>query len=237
MTFNIKTGSLSSLETIADIIVRSAADVVAVQEVDKGTNRSHGVDQPARLALLTNMQASFAPGLHDYDGGQYGLVVLVTKALEVVASRGHDLDQVEAGETRAALEVHIAARSGSNRELTFINTHLDHRSSRNRAAQAAHLNRIGTAAGARRPVLLAGDLNATDGGETMGILREFWTPAQEQVFGIDWVLHHGQGWQARSARELMQQDHPQARDASDHVPVIVDYELRAHPPERRPSLR
>jgi hypothetical protein len=59
----------------------------------------------------------------------------------------------------------------------------------------------------------------------MNILREFWTPAKEQAFGIDWVLHHGRCWRAREVRELTERDHPQARDASDHVPVLVDYEL------------
>jgi len=227
MTFNIKTGSLSSLQTVADVIVRSGADIVGVQEVDRGTNRSQGVDQPGKLAELTGMQVSFAPSLHDYDGGQYGLVVLVAKQLHVVSSQGHALDQVEAGEPRAALEVVIAARPGQRPAFAFINTHLDHRSPRNRASQAAQLNRIGRAAAASQPVLLVGDLNATDGGETIDIIREFWTPAQERVFGIDWVVHHGQHWRANEARELTPQDHPQARDASDHVPVITDYELVA----------
>jgi endonuclease/exonuclease/phosphatase family metal-dependent hydrolase len=227
MTFNIKTGSLSSLETIADIIVRSEADVVGVQEVDKGTRRSCGVDQPARLAELTNMQASFAPSLHAYDGGQYGLVVLVTNRLHVVASRGHDLPQVEEGEARAALQVDIAASaSDGSTSFSLLNTHLDHRSPRNRASQAAQLNRLGATASQRRPVLLVGDLNATDRGETMTIIRELWTPPKERFFGIDWIVHRGDGWHALDARELSERDHPQARDASDHVPVIADYELR-----------
>ncbi len=226
LTFNIKTGSLSSLETVADVIVRSGADIVGVQEVDRGTNRSRGEDQPRRLAELTGMQASFVPSLHDYDGGQYGLVVLVAQPLQVVSSQGHSLDQVEAGEPRAAIELEIAARPGSP-AFTFVNTHLDHRSIRNRASQAMHLNRIGRAASAQHPALLAGDLNATEGGETIDIIRQFWTPAREQVFGIDWIVHRGRGWQARAARELTAQDHPRARDASDHVPVIADYELGA----------
>lgn len=225
MTFNIKTGSLSSLETIADIIARSGADIVGVQEVDRGTNRSHGVDQPARLAALTNMQVSFTPALQDYDGGQYGLVVLVAQRLHLVSSAGYELDQVEAGETRAALAVEVASASDASPAFAFINTHLDHRSTRNRATQAAQLNRIAEAAAPLLPALLVGDLNATDGGETMTIIREVWTPAREQVFGIDWILHRGQQWQALQARELTEEDHPRARDASDHVPVIVDYEL------------
>jgi endonuclease/exonuclease/phosphatase family metal-dependent hydrolase len=227
MTFNIKTGSLSSLETVADVIVRSGAHVVGVQEVDRGTNRSHSVDQPKRLAELTQMQASFTPSLPDYDGGQYGLVVLVAPQLHLVSSQGHPLDQVEPGERRAALGVEIAVKAGESPAFTFINTHLDHRSTRNRASQAAQLNQIGRAAAARHPALLVGDLNATEGGETIDIIREFWTPAREQVFGIDWVVHHGSQWQPGAARELTARDHPLAREASDHVPVIADYELAA----------
>jgi endonuclease/exonuclease/phosphatase family metal-dependent hydrolase len=227
MTFNIKTGSLSSLETVADVIVRSGADVVGVQEVDRGTNRSQGVDQPRRLAELTRMQALFTPSLPDYDGGQYGLVVLVAPQLHVVSSQGYPLDQVEAGEQRAALRVEIAAGAGQSPAFAFINTHLDHRSTRNRASQAAQLNQIGRAAAAHHPVLLVGDLNATEGGETIDIIREFWTPTREQVFGIDWVVHHGPQWRPRSARELTALDHPRAREASDHVPVVADYELAA----------
>lgn len=225
MTFNIKTGSLSSLETVADVIVSSGADVVGVQEVDRGTNRSMGVDQPKRLAELTGMQASFTASLPDYDGGQYGLVVLVAPQLHVVSSQGYPLDQVEAGEARAALRVDIAASRGERPAFTVINTHLDHHSPRNRASQAAQLNQIGRAAAPHHPALLVGDLNATEGGETIDIIREFWTPTREQVFGIDWVLHHGLQWQPGAARELTGRDHPQAREASDHVPVIAEYAL------------
>jgi endonuclease/exonuclease/phosphatase family metal-dependent hydrolase len=225
MTFNIKTASLSSLETVAEVIVRSRADIVGVQEVDRGTNRSQGVDQPGRLAALTGMQASFAPTLLDYDGGQYGLLVLVAKPLRVVSSQRHALDQVEAGEARAALEVEIAVGPDKRAAFALVNTHLDHRSTRNRAGQAAQLNRIGKAAAVHHPALLVGDLNATEGGETIDIIREFWAPAREGVFGVDWVVHHGQRWRASEARELTAQDHPQAREASDHVPVIAEYDL------------
>lgn len=225
MTFNIKTGSLSSLEAIAAIIERSGADLVGVQEVDRGTRRSGGADQPARLAALTDMQVHFTPALRDYDGGQYGLVVLARRGLAVLSSHGRELDQVEPGETRAAQVVELAAGGGAGQRFTFINTHLDHRSTRNRAVQATQLNRLGRAAALLQPALLVGDLNATDGGETLSIIREFWTPPREQLFGIDWIVHHGERWHATDVRELGEQDHPRARDASDHVPVIADYEL------------
>ena len=225
LTFNIKTGSLSSLQTIADIIKASGADIVGVQEVDQGTQRSDGVDQPAVLGELTDMQPSFAPGLHDFDGGQYGVVVLVSKKLRVLKSTPHDLDAAVAGEARAALEVEVALDPlAVTPDFVFITTHWD-LNVENRVVQAQQLNGIGMNAEALAPALLVGDLNASDASEPIDILREFWTPAAEGVFGIDWILHRGSRWQASGVRDLTDDDHPEATTASDHVPVVASYLL------------
>jgi endonuclease/exonuclease/phosphatase family metal-dependent hydrolase len=225
LTFNIKTGSLSSLETIAEIIEASEADVVGLQEVDKGTQRSDGVDQPAVLGQLTDMQPFFAPGLHDYDGGQYGVAALVSNDLRVIAATPHDLDQPAAGEARAVLEVELA-RLEKNADLpdfVFMSTHWD-LVLENRVAHAQHVNRIGMAHGTT-PLLLVGDLNARSGSEPIDILLQFWTPADEAVFGIDWIVHRGSGWQVSDVREMTDDDHPLATTASDHVPVLATYTL------------
>ena len=54
MTYNIRTGigmdGVRDLERIAGVIRESAAVVVGLQEVDKGTTRSDGVDQTKVLA-------------------------------------------------------------------------------------------------------------------------------------------------------------------------------------------
>jgi endonuclease/exonuclease/phosphatase family metal-dependent hydrolase len=165
LSYNIKLGSLSSLETIAEIILASNADVVGLQEVDKGTERSDGLDEPAVLAQLTGMQAFFAPALHDFDGGQYGEAALVSPELHVVQAIPHDLDQVNSGfETRSAIELRIATSAGAAQpDFVFISTHWEHihntGGDQNRAGQAEHVNRIGQAAAALAPALLVGDLN------------------------------------------------------------------------------
>jgi endonuclease/exonuclease/phosphatase family metal-dependent hydrolase len=226
LTFNIKTGSLSSLETIADIVTASRADIVGLQEVDKGTNRSNGVDQPARLAELTGMQAFFAPGLHDYDGGQYGVATLVAAELRVLIATPHDLDQPAAGEARAALELAVARPENDSMtpDFVFLNTHWD-LVDENRVAQAEHVGRIGMAHPAGTPLLLVGDLNARAGSEPIDTLLGYWTAAAESVFGIDWIVHRSERWQPSDVRELTSDDHPEATTASDHVPVLATYGL------------
>ena len=150
MTFNIKPLALELGKPVAESSCASEP-TSGREEVDRGTNRSHGVDQPARLAELTNMQASFAPALHEYDAGQYGLVVLVAKRLNVVSSKGHDLDQVEAGETRAALEVDIAL-SPTGTSPGLPSSHALPPRPPNEPPKRQR-NRIGRAASARHPSL------------------------------------------------------------------------------------
>src|SRR5438067_1970465 len=64
-----------NLPRVAELVRSTGADIVLLQEVDRGTNRSGHVDQPAVLARLTGFTASFGKSL-DYDGGLYGIAVL-----------------------------------------------------------------------------------------------------------------------------------------------------------------
>ena len=226
MTFNIKTGSLSSLQTIADIINRSGADLVGLQELDRCTRRSHGVDQPHVLGELTDMQAAFAPGLHDYDGGQYGIAALVSKKLHILDVVAHDLQQATAGEPRAALELHLAVNAtATTPDFVFLNTHWDYAHTDNRRAQAQHVNRIARSASGLAPLLLVGDMNDVDGSAALEELRALWSPAEEGFFQIDWIFHRGDAWNATGVRELSTTDHPEIATASDHVPVVATYTL------------
>src|SRR5215213_773903 len=62
------------LERIAKVITVAAPDLVAVQEVDRKTRRTNGVDQAAELGRLTRMHVEFGKAI-DYQGGAYGLAV------------------------------------------------------------------------------------------------------------------------------------------------------------------
>jgi endonuclease/exonuclease/phosphatase family metal-dependent hydrolase len=66
------------LHGIAHVINKFSPDLVALQEIDDKTNRSHGVDELKELANSTQMNHYFAPAM-SYDGGHYGVGVITTK--------------------------------------------------------------------------------------------------------------------------------------------------------------
>lgn len=68
------------LERLAKVINDCQPDLVALQEVDNGTQRTNGVDQTAELARLTGLHAQFARQI-DFEGGQYGQALLSLAAI------------------------------------------------------------------------------------------------------------------------------------------------------------
>ena len=64
------------LTKIAANIVNTKLDIVAIQELDKGTNRSGKVDQLKKLSELTGYQYYAFFKAINYDGGEYGIGVL-----------------------------------------------------------------------------------------------------------------------------------------------------------------
>ena len=61
---------------LADMIVESGADVVALQEVDRGAGRSQGVDMATRLAEMSGLSHHYFIKIRDFQGGQYGTAIL-----------------------------------------------------------------------------------------------------------------------------------------------------------------
>lgn len=65
-----------NLQRLADMIVAGGADVVALQEVDRGANRSNGVDMAARLSDLSGLAHHYFIKIRDFQGGEYGTAIL-----------------------------------------------------------------------------------------------------------------------------------------------------------------
>ncbi|MBO7562185.1 MAG: endonuclease/exonuclease/phosphatase family protein [Bacteroidales bacterium] len=83
MSYNIRHGAgmdrKVDLSRIAHEIAIVGPDVVALQEVDKGTERIGGVDSPVEIAKMAGgYYASFASAF-DFGGGQYGNAILSKK--------------------------------------------------------------------------------------------------------------------------------------------------------------
>src|SRR5258708_24205877 len=79
LTYNIHHGEGTDgrfdLWRLAEVMKSVQPDVVALQEVDRGTERSSSVDQLAELERLTHMHAEFGKAM-DFSGGSYGVARL-----------------------------------------------------------------------------------------------------------------------------------------------------------------
>ena len=227
LTYNIHHGEGTDrqvdLSRLAEVMRSAQPDIIALQEVDQGTERASGLNQPAELQRLLGMHAEFGKAL-DYAGGGYGVAVLARWPLLSPANR--PLPTSPDREPRTALTVYIrAAEHGPL--LQFTNTHLDQsRNSEVRLTQARYLNEL-LGSGDGQPSILAGDLNTRPGTDVMGIFNAQWTnaaavgspppvtPRRRGPRG-DYVLFRpAEGWRVIESRVL---DEPVA---SDHRPLLT----------------
>lgn len=212
------------LERVAGVLRRIGTDVVALQEVDRGTERTGGVDQPDVLARLTGTRGSF--GAHrPYQGGEYGNAVLSrlpvrSRATRPLAPAGgnalavHEVT-VEVGDPAhpvTVVSVHLAGSPGDRlRQVDSLTAHF---------------------AGVGHPVVLAGDFNARPGDPVMERLGEAWTvvpkegrgetfPADEPDREIDYVL-----FRPADAFEILEHRVIEEVAASDHRPILAVLRVR-----------
>ena len=222
VSYNIKHGlgndGRVDLERIAAVIRGLDADVVTLQEVDRGAARTDGVDQTARLAELTGMRGIFGD-FRPYDGGEYGMAVLTR--LPVVAVHNHRLPQAPA--PISALEVQVAAgRDG--RIVSIVGIHLV-RTPEERLAEADTLTGILEAR--THPVVLAGDFNSRPGDVVLQRLTRDWlvVPKEGDRFTfpsdvpdreIDFImLRPGEAFEILEHRVVIE------GVASDHRPLLA----------------
>ena len=65
-----------NLARLAAQINQSTADVICLQEVDRGAARSDRVDMPAYLAEHTELKHHYFIKIRDFQGGEYGTAIL-----------------------------------------------------------------------------------------------------------------------------------------------------------------
>lgn len=226
MTYNIHHAAGSDgaidLERIARIIRTAKPDLVALQEVDRGVERSGRVDQAETLATLTGMEMRFGFAIN-WQGGDFGNVVLSKHP--ILSSNTYALPGPP-GEDRVLVQVEIAWRDdlGNVHPVIFYGTHLDPI----RASREAAIPRILNAVPARPDTLriLAGDINDVPGSQAIASLSEsfinttqvpvFTYPATRPNRQIDYIFHSPSPfWEVVKAHTL---DEPVA---SDHAPLIA----------------
>lgn len=176
LTYNIQHGEgrdrVTDLARTAEVIKGVRPDLVALQEVDRGTERSGGVDQATALADLTGMHAEYGKAI-DHEGGEYGVAVLSRWPIE--HGENHPLPAVAGTEQRTALTVWV--RAGQEGPLVRLtSTHLSQNwEPENTLAQALRLNE--RLASDEVAGVLAGDINTATDSDAMRVLEMEWTIA------------------------------------------------------------
>jgi endonuclease/exonuclease/phosphatase family metal-dependent hydrolase len=227
LTYNIHHGEGTDgrfdLSRLADVVTSVRADLVALQEVDQGTERASGVHELTELARLTDMHPAFGKTM-DYLGGEYGVGVLSRWPL--LRTHNQSLPSLPDREPRTALTVAVDPGAGVPL-IEFTCTHLDQtRDPENRLAQARYLNtRLVREDG--QATILAGDLNARPSTEVMDLFDQRWTnppaadpspisPSGRPRLRVDYVLlRPASTWRVVESRII---DEPVA---SDHRPLLV----------------
>lgn len=215
------------VQRIAKLIIDARADIVGLQEVDRGTERIARRNLPAELAQLTGMTVHFEKNI-PYQGGEYGNAVLTR--FPIRSAKNTPLPMHGAGEQRGAMQLVLAVHG---RDLLFINTHLDQRRDETeRLASVEMLKSIISVAGGM-PVIVCGDFNAVPESrpiETMrGILTDAWTvagqgdgftiPVRKPAKRIDYIF-------VSSATIAPQKIEVLHSEASDHLPLIAELRLK-----------
>jgi endonuclease/exonuclease/phosphatase family metal-dependent hydrolase len=228
MTYNIHHGEgldgRVDLLRIAQLIRAEGADLVALQEVDKGVARTARRDFPAELAALTGLTCVFSNNF-PYQGGEYGNAVLTR--FPVVRWTNRHYQMLRPGEQRGILQLVLNVHG---REVVLLNTHIDYRPDDvERWANVSEIEELARQY-ARRPIILCGDFNDTPTSRVCRRLAEtfddcwplagrgdgFTIPAADPRRRIDYV------WISRDKTLRPLRAWVPASDASDHRPVVVE---------------
>jgi endonuclease/exonuclease/phosphatase family metal-dependent hydrolase len=229
MTVNIHhaegTDGKVDVARIASLIKDSHADIVGLQEVDRGVERTARRDLLKEIADLAGMHFAFGKNL-DHQGGDYGNALLTSRPILSVGNRL--LSNTDGSEPRGVLQVVLDVEGT---QVLVLTTHLDHRKADpQRVASADAILEMAHAFGTG-PIVAMGDFNDTPGSTTwtrlttvfadtwaaVGTGDGFTIPVEAPAKRIDWILVRG--LDPVSAEVLKS-------DASDHLPVKAVVKLR-----------
>jgi endonuclease/exonuclease/phosphatase family metal-dependent hydrolase len=228
LTLNIHSGRTKAgrleLGRLASELKSWDADLVLLQEVDRGRDRTGGVDQARRLAGRLGYSHVYGP-TRQFRPGSTGNAILTRWPMVDTRLRAlpREVGTYRRGLARATVDV-------DGEHVDVFSTHLDHTSPGVRRAQARAV--AASVRRSSRPVVLGGDLNAepgtpavravelvglVDGWSVVGRDEGLTVPAASPRRRIDYVLANEDFVPVRS-RVLVS-------SVSDHRAVMTTYDL------------
>lgn len=232
LTYNIHHGEgldgKVDLIRISELITNLQADIVCLNEVDKGVTRTKGRDLTSELAALTRMTGIFSNNYH-YQGGEYGNAIL--SRYPVIGATNTHFKMLRPGEQRGILQARI---DFGGREVVFMATHIDYRPD-----NTERLMNVDEIFGllpryAGKTVIVAGDFNDTPGKAVHMKMKErfrdaweeagkgdgFTIPVKKANKRIDYI------WLEKSAALTVKEITVPYTEASDHLPLFSVLEWR-----------
>ena len=232
MTYNIHVGvgmdKKLDLPRVAGVINAQHPDLVGLQEVDRGVTRTQRIDEIVELAKLTRMDYAFAFNLH-YQGGQYGVAILSRFPIRATDHRLYQ--NIREAERRGFIRAEVSV---DGRVLNFVTTHLDYQYEDGRLFEAQQLLRA--LKDVQGPLVIVGDFNDIPAGRAYQLMRyqfgDAWIesrstdegfsyPTDKPAKRIDYIFFRSTD-RVRTKRAWIVDT-----QASDHVPVVADLEIRS----------
>ena len=224
------------INRIAQLIAEEKADIVAIQEVDRGVERSKKIDIVTRLADITGMTYAFGKTI-DYHGGEYGNAFLTR--FPIFEEQNALFRKFPEAEQRGVLLLVLGI---IGEEVVVANTHLDSQGNDSlRVANVSDLKRI-LKSYSSRATILCGDFNDTPSSRVVTQLKEeyldtwelagtwegYTFPSDVPKKRIDYAFTNNSrrpdsASTAVHLRPLLA--HVVKSLASDHLPLLVEFEL------------
>ena len=236
LTYNVHrcigTDGVLDVGRIADVIAALSPDIVALQEVDVGRARTGGVDQAHALARRLAMSSHFNAALR-VEEELYGDAILTAYPYDLIkAGPLPGYARIPQLEPRGALWVSV--QIGQSR-LQVINTHLGLVPREQQIQARALTSQAWLGAPERQdPLMLVGDFNAgrrtvvyrTLTAQLADARRSATYPSAFPLLTIDHVFASD----GLTITQLATPSDRLSRQASDHLPLVVDFEFVASRP-------
>lgn len=212
------------IDAIVGAIKKENPDVIAMQELDKFVPRSGNIDEAKIIAEKLGMSYKFFKSI-DYNGGEYGIAIFSKYELQ-------NPKQLILPKTDPKVETRSLAYTDmlvNGEKLTFACTHLDVTGEASRVLQVKAI--VKELEGISHPIILCGDLNSSEGSESISLLLQsfknscegncgFTVPAVNPKRNIDFIVTRNVGWPITEYHVVTESY------ASDHRPVTATFKLR-----------
>lgn len=231
MSYNIHYGNgmdgIYSLENIANVINKSEADVVGLQEIGDSI-------MAEKLGELTNMKVVFGPSLGSSSG--YGDAILSKYPFTFIGNLA--IPSASSSRYQAmAVDVDFSSKSKGLGKVRVINTHFDWLSTiGSEHARLSSIDVIEEAFFSERdnlPAILTADLNSTPDSDVLLKMNKFgWInyidgnthfthSSTNPEMQIDYVLYRSKSeWTVKDMFAMY------GEESSDHLPIVMDIALQ-----------